>query len=71
MPVSQTSGTSGKYFRCRGFSGWLYSCVLMDIARNAEEYTAGPVLLKSCERFPFPEVVLSRVFERKGMSFCP
>lgn len=65
-PVEQVESILGT-----AVSGWLYSCFLMDIGRNAEECTAGLVLLNSYERFPFPWVVVAHIFRREGMSFCP
>lgn len=67
-PVEQVESISGS---SQWFRGWLCSWFLVDLERNAEECTAGLILLNSYERFPFPWVVEPLIFGRERMSFCP
>lgn len=67
-PVEQVESISGS---SQWFRGWLCSCFLVDLERNAEECTTGLVLLNSYERFPFPWVVVPLIFGRERMSFPP
>lgn len=72
MCISQTSGTSGKYFRWFRHSVFVADCdpVFWWIEGTAQQCAAGT--LNSCERFPsFPWVVLSHILGRQGTSFCP